>query len=177
MITSPPRWPDRESARTWQNGSGVLNPDKTGRTSGFRAASAPPSRPMRPDADCSKCPSFLQEIFMPTMRQVVCAVQMKIKCLLFGAESLTEKTDVQPITGEPDKCLQGAVGLLGSGSLHPGFWVKPAWILQLKSCYLQTAQSIHNKLSHLNVKLEMFYKKKKTWHNSLTPEPENINIT
>lgn len=52
--------------------------------------------------------------------QVLCVVQKKIKFLLFGAESLIEKTDVQPITVESDKSLQEAVGPQGS-RLMSGF--------------------------------------------------------
>ena len=62
---------------------------------------------------------------MPTMRQAACAAQKKAKLLLFGAESLIGKTDVQPTTAESDKYLQGAVelpavvsGLLSQTSLN-----------------------------------------------------------
>ena len=95
---------------------------------------------------------------LPTMLQVLCVIQKKIQFFLFGAKSIIEKTDVQPITVESDKCLQDAGGPQGSSSSCQGFWVKPAWILPLKSCCLLTAQSIHNKLLYLNSKLEIFKK-------------------
>lgn len=83
---------------------------------------------------------------LPTILQVLCVIQKKIQFFLFGAKSLIEKTDVQAITVESDKCLQDAGSSQGSCSSCQGFWVKPAWILPLKSCCLLTAQSIHNKL-------------------------------
>lgn len=94
------------------------------------------------------------------MHQVLCIVQKKIKSLLFGAESLIEKTDVQPITVESDKSLQDAVGPQGSSSSCQGFWVKQN--LPLKSRCLLTAQSSHTILLYLNFKVEILKKEHDT---------------
>ena len=56
----------------------------------------------------------------PAMCQVLCVIQKKIKFFLFGAEILTEKTDVQTITVEYDKSLQDAVGPQRSSSSSQG---------------------------------------------------------
>lgn len=73
-----------------------------------------------PDMDYSKYLSFsikhlrLLCLCLGSQCQVLCVVQRKIKFLLFGAESLIEQTEVQPITVESDKSLQEAVGPQGS---------------------------------------------------------------
>lgn len=55
------------------------------------------------------------------MHLVLCTVEEKMKPWLFGAQSLIEKTDAQPITGESDKSLQDAMGPQGSCSSCQGF--------------------------------------------------------
>lgn len=111
---------------------------------------------------------------LPTMLQVLCVIQKKIQFFLFGAKSLIEKTDVQPITVESDKCLQDAGSSQGSSSSCQGFWVKPAEFYHWNHVvyWLHKVSIINFYTSILSLK-----SLKNAWHNSLTPEPEDIKIT